>query len=98
MTAIAIAAFPDDPQELYRFPHRKEYPEEYTHHVRLGLDEYFNRTAAGANTMVCVEAPDKDDGNYTKVIAFGVWDNPGTSKNGEGSYVIYHVSNVYVTR
>ena len=85
MTAIAIAAFPFDPQWPYRYPYREEYPDEHYHYVRLGLEEYLARAAEKANEIMVVEAPDKDNPDLIKVIAFSIWDNPGTSKDGKGT-------------
>ena len=85
MTAIAIAAFPFDPQWPYRYPYREEYPDEHYRYVRLGFQEYLARTAEKANEIMLVEAPDKDNPGLVKVIAFSVWDIPGTSKNGKGA-------------
>ena len=86
MTAIAIAAFPFNPQWPYCFPYREEYPDEHYHHVRLSLQEYLARTAEKANEMMLVEAPDKDNPDLVKVVAYSIWDNPGTNKNGKGAW------------
>jgi hypothetical protein len=81
ITEIAIAGFPYDPQWDYRYPYRKEYPKEHHHYVRLAYEEYWNRTVAGANQMILTESPRDDDHNKSEVVAFSIWDNPG-SKTG----------------
>lgn len=74
---IAITAFPFDEQWVYRYPYRKDYPEDHQMYTRLYYAEYLKTTFAKQNTIMVAEAPDLEDPSRRKVIAMSIWDNPG---------------------
>ncbi|KAF5575367.1 gnat family protein [Fusarium subglutinans] len=74
---IVIKAFPFDEQFAYRYPYRKQYPEEHYKYTRLYYAEYLNTTLAGQNTIMLATAPDLKNPKETKVISLSIWDNPG---------------------
>jgi hypothetical protein len=55
---------------------------EHFKYARMAYEEYINRTKAGANQMMRAECPLDDDHSKTEVVAFSIWDNPG-SKTGK---------------
>ncbi|PMD48145.1 acyl-CoA N-acyltransferase [Hyaloscypha variabilis F] len=76
---IAITAFPFDEQWVYRYPYKKQFPEDHLKFTHLYYAEYLNTTFAGQNTIMVAEAPDLDDPTRLKVIAMSIWDNPGNA-------------------
>jgi len=74
---IVIAAFPFDNQFAYRYPYRKEYPEDHLKYTKLYYSKYLQATFAGQNTIMVADAPDLKDPIKTRVIAMSIWDNPG---------------------
>jgi GNAT superfamily N-acetyltransferase len=74
---IAITAFPFDEQWAYRYPYRKEFPEDHQMFTCIYYAEYLNTTFAGQNAIMVAEAPDLENPSKLKVIAMSIWDNPG---------------------
>jgi GNAT superfamily N-acetyltransferase len=74
---IAITAFPFDEQWVYRYPYRKEYPDDHQKYTRLYYSEYLKTYFAGQNAIMVAEARDLDNPSRLKVIAMSIWDNAG---------------------
>lgn len=72
---LACATFPMDPQWDYRFPHRKEFPEDHWKCTRLA---YQNLMETPGNVMNIITIPTKKDGKIVdRPIAVAVWELPG---------------------
>lgn len=91
MTALALAALPDDPVWPYRFPNATLYPDHYHKYSRLRLWEYLSNAEAGVYKVMLVEVPSKDDPAVSIVIAMSMWQLPGRhlpkSGNPEGNWI-----------
>ena len=85
ITALALAALPDDPVWPYRFPNATLYPEHYHKYSRLRFWEYLSNAEAGVYEVMLVEVPSKDDPSVPVVIAMSMWQLPGwhLPKSGE---------------
>lgn len=75
---IACAAMPMDPQWDYRFPRRKEFPEDNWNHTRLA---YKNLLETPGNIINVVTVQSEKDGEMVhRSIAMAVWELPETSR------------------
>jgi GNAT superfamily N-acetyltransferase len=74
---IVVKAFPHDDQFAYRYPYRKQRPEDHLKYSKMFYAEYLETTFTGQNSIMVAEAPDVNDPTTTKVIAMSIWDNPG---------------------
>lgn len=72
---IACAAFPMDPQWVYRFPHRKEYPEDHWICTRLRYKNMIGRDDTAINVITIPTK--KDEETIHRPIALAVWELPG---------------------
>ena len=72
ITAVACAAFPDDPQWDYRFPHRKEFPEDNYKCTK----ELYKSMLDIDDIVINVITTSTKENNETKekLIALAVWE------------------------
>jgi hypothetical protein len=93
---IALAAMPMDPQWDYRFPRRKEYPQDTSYWTRRQYEDYSSSIKPKYCTMVITVDIDGDGCNppVNKPVALAVWDitfalehDPATN----GEKCTYHV-------
>jgi hypothetical protein len=70
---VAIAAFPDDPEFDYRFPYRKDYPEDNWKWTRREYQGYLAQPSKYA-VLVAVTDVATEKGTISRAIALGVWD------------------------
>lgn len=66
ITDTAVAGWPDDPGCDYKFPYRKEYPDDFWRWTRVECESYLSK---GDKFAVMVVVNDED-----RAIAFGIWD------------------------
>ncbi len=66
-----LSAMPQDPQWHYRFPYRKEYPEEHLKHTRMLFGYLLNQTWDDWQIMA-VEGPSVEDSNMTRIVSIPV--------------------------
>ena len=79
LTDIACAAFPMDPQWDYRFPHRKDFPQDHWNHTRM---TYKNLLETSGNIVNLITVQTEKDGETVhRSIALAVWDLPETTRN-----------------
>ncbi|KAJ4300111.1 hypothetical protein N0V88_002780 [Collariella sp. IMI 366227] len=83
VTDVIIKTMPLDPQWDYRFPYRREYPEDHYTYTRM-LFEYFLDPAYDDWVVMVVE-DSLDPGGPTSVVGFGVWDVSYANKRRYGS-------------
>lgn len=76
---IVIQAFDYDPQWQWRYPYRKEYPEDHYYYTRTYYADYLDMTFAGHNTIMLAEMPSDEDHSTLKVVAVSIWDNYGSA-------------------
>jgi hypothetical protein len=73
LTEIGIAAFPFEPQWLYRYPYRAQYPEDHHTYSRIRYSEWL----AAANTSECIimiaESPSIENLEIYKPVALSIW-------------------------
>lgn len=75
---IACAAFPMDPQWDYRFPRRKEFPEDNWNYTRLA---YKNLLETSGNIINVITVQTEKDGETVhRSIALAVWELPETTR------------------
>ena len=75
LTRVAQAGFPDDPEWNYRFPHRKEFPEDNWKWTRREYEEYLDQPEKYAVLVVTLKAAVEIDGKVeSKLAALAVWD------------------------
>ena len=72
VTQVIMDAMPLDPQWHYRFPYRKQFPEDHEKFTRMLL-EYFLDPELDDWTVMVVEDTDLGDGE-PRIVAFGVFD------------------------
>jgi hypothetical protein len=68
---VVIAAMPEDPAWIYRFPYRREYPDDHRRFNRLLFEALINPTYDDWEVVV-VEYP-KDDISEAIIVAFAVF-------------------------
>lgn len=76
LTQIGIAAFPFEPQWPYRYPHRKQYPEEHYKHTKIRYTEWLAAATAKQCMIMVAEAPSIEDLAVRKVVALSIWRLP----------------------
>ena len=76
---IVIQAFEYDDQWRWRYPYRKEYPEDHYKFTRIYYADYLEMTFAGHNTIMLAETPSDEDPSLLKVISVSIWDNYGSA-------------------
>lgn len=89
LTKIGIAAFPYDPQWLYRYPYAKEYPEDHEKFTCERYREWLKAAEGPACSIMVVEINDDSTGLerrsevevVKKVIAFSIWRKPDKKKS-----------------
>ena len=79
ITNVTLAGFPSDPQWYYRFPYRKEYPEDHYKYSKERLGAYFSQVQFGRLTYHVAEA---EEVNGKKVVAYAIWQMPGSHLPG----------------
>lgn len=96
IASVAQAAFPDDPGWNYRFPYRKEYPEDNWKCTRNEHEEYLDQPDKYA--VLVVTATVKTDSKVkSKPIAIAVWDiSVLTKSTGGDKYSIIYCSVILV--
>ncbi|KAL2133371.1 hypothetical protein VTI74DRAFT_2459 [Chaetomium olivicolor] len=72
VTDVITKTMPLDPQCDYRFPYRREYPEDHYKYTKM-LFEYFLDPAYD-DWLVMVVQDSLEPGSPTSIVAFGVWD------------------------
>ncbi|KAL1840238.1 hypothetical protein VTJ49DRAFT_669 [Mycothermus thermophilus] len=72
VTSVIINTMPLDPQWDYRFPYRKQYPEDHWKYTRM-LFEYLLDPDYD-DWIVMVVEDSLEQGGPVEVVAFGVWD------------------------
>ncbi|KAL2267133.1 hypothetical protein VTJ83DRAFT_4410 [Remersonia thermophila] len=72
VTRVIINTMPLDPQWDYRFPYRKQHPEDHYKYTRM-LFEYF-LDPEHDDWVVMVVEDSLEPGGPAEVVAFGVWD------------------------
>jgi hypothetical protein len=70
---VLLAAMPDDPAWIYRYPYRHEYPKDHRHFSKLLL-EFFIDPKNDDWTIMIVESPTAGDSAEWSIRAFAVWD------------------------
>jgi hypothetical protein len=83
LTWIGLAAFPFEPQWLYRYPYATEFPEDHTKFTRLRYGEWLREASTPDCTIMVVESPSLEDANITKVVGFSIWRMPSEELNNE---------------
>jgi hypothetical protein len=80
---IALAAMPLDPQWNYRFPRRKDYPQDTSYWTRRQYENYFESTKLKYCVMVITVNTDGDECNppISKPVALAVWDITSVSEH-----------------
>jgi hypothetical protein len=56
ITALGLAALPEDPIWSYRSPLAKQYPDEHYEYSRVRFSEYLDNVEAGVYAAVLIEA------------------------------------------
>jgi len=74
ITTIAIAGWEFDDQWSYRFPYRKEYPDDHWHYTRQRYIQYLNSVEEEHTWIQIVET----SGSDKRVLGFAIWDLPGS--------------------
>ena len=83
MTQIAIAAFPHEPQWIYRYPYRREYPEDHYIYTRTRYLEWLSAAVTPACSIMVAEMRTDKDPKAAEVVAFSIWRLPGHSQDGD---------------
>lgn len=76
MTELGLAALPDGPTWLYRFPKAKLHPEDHYKFSHLRFSEYLTNVGIGVYAVVVVEASSGDDPSSPKIVAMSMWITP----------------------
>ncbi|KAH8682703.1 hypothetical protein BX600DRAFT_522179 [Xylariales sp. PMI_506] len=82
ITELALAALPDDPFWLYRYPRAKDYPDDHYKYSRIRFEEYLHNVEAGTYAAMVVEAASEEGQHTTKLIAMSMWALPGLLSPG----------------
>lgn len=85
MTAIGLAALPDDPVWPYRYPFAAQFPEDHYKYSRIRYSEYLANVEAGAYAVMLAEAPSNENPDVKEIVAMSMWQLPGshgTDPNG----------------
>jgi hypothetical protein len=75
ITWISVDALPADPVSQYRFPYKKEYPEDHKKYSRIRYAEFMED---GDSAIMVFESPSLEDATINKPVAFSIWQLPGT--------------------
>lgn len=96
LTRIAQAGFPDDPEFDYRFPYRKQFPEDNWEWTKQEYKEYLkqpDKYAVLLATIPLIEEEDKKEHKLERSrpipVALAVWDvqvNTASSGGGLSSF------------
>ena len=78
ITAIGLAALPDDPVWPYRYPFAAQFPEDHYKYSRIRYSEYLANVEVGAYAVMFAEAPSNEDPDVKVVVAMSIWQLPGT--------------------
>ncbi|KAK3688255.1 hypothetical protein B0T22DRAFT_511595 [Podospora appendiculata] len=75
VTKVLIKTMPLDPQWNYRFPLRREYPEDHYKYHRMLIEYFLDPSYDDWQVMVIEDSLDPTSSASEKsVVAFGVWD------------------------
>jgi hypothetical protein len=77
ITALGLAALPDDPIWPYRFPGAKAHADHHYKYSRIRFSEYLDNVDAGVYSVMVVEAPSIEDPQQLKIISMSMWALPG---------------------
>ncbi|KAK1783100.1 hypothetical protein QBC45DRAFT_154097 [Copromyces sp. CBS 386.78] len=97
ITNVIIKTMPLDPQWDYRFPLRKQFPEDHFKYTRM-LFEYFLDPSYDDWTVMVVEAVDPAGGEKLKIASISVWDVSYLNKRKHGPEYIPQDPNREVDR
>lgn len=76
MTAIGISAFDNDPQWIFRYPHRKAFATDHYEYTRRRYEEWLEASLGPCCTIMVVEGPSKENPSVNKVLGFCIWKMP----------------------
>ena len=76
ITWISVAATPTDPLCDYRYPYRKQYPEDFQGFSRICLSEFLAEATTGSTLFMVYEAPSMEDRTIRKVVSYAIWELP----------------------
>lgn len=76
LTAIGIAAFPADPQWVYRYPYREQYSQDHLINCRRRYLEWINASHTSDCMILVAEVATKEDPSIRKPQAFSIWRMP----------------------
>lgn len=80
MLDIGLSAMPMDPQWNWRFPHRRQFPEDTRHFTRQKYREFLEDKTGRWQVMV---ADDKSENDVSLVtVAMAIWDVGSINRRG----------------
>ncbi|KAK0645706.1 hypothetical protein B0T16DRAFT_436825 [Cercophora newfieldiana] len=82
ITHVILSAMPQDPAWVYRFPYRREYPQDHYKYTRM-LFEYFLDPAYDDWVVMVIEDA-LESGRATEIVAFGVFNVSFRNKRAHG--------------
>ena len=71
---IACAAFPTDPQWDYRFPRRREYPQDNWKSTRKIFNGFLTGSGEDHYLVKVITSQSNEDDSIVKPIALAVWE------------------------
>ena len=74
MTDIMCTAMPMDPQWDYRFPRRREFPDDHRRCTRSMLDSLVNDDANSRFVARVITIPCGEEGRRSKAVALAIWE------------------------
>ena len=75
MTEIMCSAMPMDPAWNYRFPRRKEFPEDYWRCAREDMKRILDPGSRSHRSVKVITIP-RTDGKGERAVALAVWELP----------------------
>lgn len=78
VTAIGLAALPEDPVWPYRYPFATQFPEDHHKYSKIRYSEYLANMEVGAYAVVLAETSSIEDPDVKVAVAMSIWQLPGT--------------------
>jgi hypothetical protein len=74
LTDIMCSAMPMDPQWNYRFPRRREFPEDHWRCTRKMMEDLINDDDHSHTVVRVITIPCGEEGRGSKAVALAVWE------------------------
>ena len=90
---VVQAAYPDDPDCTYKYPHHREYPDDFMKWTRVEYESYMGQPEKYAVLVVTASINDSEGRMISnEPIALAVWDIAVEMKSRSGGSERFHIA------